>query len=205
MSVITTGCNSNGKYIKLARIVSNLISPPMVFAVLGFILSFSALPNWQGLVWGAVYGFFISLSPLLVVIYMYRKGRVKDLHISDTRQRRIPYLVSFSGALITFLLLQQYDGPENLSFLALSNVFGLGVLGIINNYWLISNHMASITSLVLILGLEFGILVGVLLSPLIILVYYARCALKRHTPGQLIAGTFVAIVIVGLMVQLGIP
>ena len=177
----------------------------MVFAVLGFALTLYALPDWRGLIWGAIYGFFISLAPLLVVIYMYRTGQVPDLHISDTRQRRIPYLVSFSGALLTFVLVQRFDGPYELGFLALSNVFGLGILGIINNFWLISNHMASITSAVLIIGIVFSPIVGLIVSPLIVMVFYARCALKRHTIGQLIAGTLVGLLTIWFMIWIGIP
>lgn len=178
---------------RAARLISNMVSPPMVFAVLGFVLAWSSLPAWQGLVWGAVYGFFISLVPLIVVIVMYRKGHVQDLHMSDTRQRRVPYLVSVGGAALVYALVNWFNGPAILGVLAICNVIGLGVLGVINNFWLISNHMASVTSAVLFMGMEFDLMVGLLLTPLIILVFYARRILQRHTPAQLYAGTLVGL------------
>ena len=187
-----------------ARIISNLVSPPMVFAVLGFVLAWSELPFWQGLIWGAIYGFFISLVPIMIVIYMLKTGRVQDLHMSDTRQRRIPYLVSVLGALVTYGLVKWLGGPEVLGVLALTNALGLGILGLVNQYWLISNHMASITSAVLFMGVVFGIVVGLVLSPLIGLVFYARCILRRHTFWQLIAGFVVGAGTVWVVIRIGL-
>ena len=189
---------------RLARIISDLVSPPMVFAVLGFVLAWASLPFWLGTFWGAVYGFFVSLVPLLVVIYMYKTGQVKDLHISDTRQRRIPYLVGVGGAAVTYLLVSRLGGPPILGTLALSNVLGLGILGIVNNFWLISNHMASITSAVLLVWYVFGATVGLALSPLIVLVFYARLVLQRHTVGQLFAGAFVGFGIIWALAAAGL-
>lgn len=190
--------------VRVARIVSNVISPPLVFAIMGFVLAWSVMPFLPGLVWGAIYGFFISLVPLLVVIYMWQTGRVKDLHISDTRQRRIPYLVGVSGAVIMYGLIRWVEGPSILGMLAMANVIGLGVLGIVNQFWLISNHMASITSAVILIGVVFTPVIGLAFAPLIGLVYYSRCILGRHTTGQLWAGMLVGVGSILLVATMGV-
>ena len=77
-------------FVRVARIFSTVVSPPVMFAVLGLAVAWKELPFWEGLLWAAVYGFWVSLMPILVVAYMLRIGRISDLHMSNTKERRIP-------------------------------------------------------------------------------------------------------------------
>jgi len=190
--------------IKFARLVSDFISPPVVYAVMGFLLAWYALPTLEGVVWGAFYGFFISLVPVLYVLYLYRVGRVRDMHMSDIRQRRIPYLISIVGAVIVFGSILTFDGPELLGSLAVSNFIGLTILWIINFYWLISSHMASISLAGLFIMFVFGIQTVVLVLPLVMLVFWARLVLRRHTPLQLTAGMVVGIFTILFIILIGL-
>jgi membrane-associated phospholipid phosphatase len=72
--------------------------------------------------------------------------------------------------------------------LVILNVINLIVLGLVNLYWLISIHTTAVMGTVVLGGLIFGVKVALILSPLIILVCWARYYLKRHTPAQLAAG-----------------
>ena len=80
--------NRTGR-VQAARLFSNIISPPVMFALMGYLLAFAALPPAQAVVWGTVYGVFISLVPILFVLWMLNTGRVAELHMSDTRERQI--------------------------------------------------------------------------------------------------------------------
>jgi len=187
----------------IARVVSDFISPPLVFGVVGFLFAWYELLSWKGLVWGALYGFFVCLVPVLLVFLLYKKGLVKDMHMSDIKQRRLPYLVSIFGALIVIICIGLFKGPKLLGTLALSNLVGLLILFVINYYWLISSHMASISMAAFLLGIYFGIKVLIFTFPLIIIVFWARYIQGRHSFLQLVAGMSAGIISVLLVISTG--
>ena len=176
--------------IGAARIFSNVVSPPVMFAVMGMALALYALPSWRGLAWGVVYGLLVALAPILFVLYLLRSGRIAELHMTSTNERHLPYLVSMVCAGVMLLLSKQFHAPELLVCLAWFNLIELAALGIINIYWLISIHATAISSTVVIAWLVFGAWTLLITLPLLILVSWVRLFLKRHTPGQIIAGIF---------------
>jgi hypothetical protein len=176
------------KMVRTGRVISNLASPPMVSAVLGFITALATMPFLSGLVWGFVFGFFVSLVPLLTVVYLLRTGRVHDLHLETAKDRRVPYLVGVLGSAASFILVMLFEGPIELSLLALANLVGLVLLGVINNVWLISSHMAAITMGAFFIAYLFGWKSLVVMVPLVALVFAVRYFLQRHTIMQLLAG-----------------
>ena len=54
--------------VKAARLFSNIVSPPVMFAILGLAFALYERPFLNGLLWAAVYGFFVSLLPILIVL-----------------------------------------------------------------------------------------------------------------------------------------
>lgn len=182
--------------VRLARTFSNVVSPPVIFAVLGLALSWQQLSFWPGLLWAAVFGFWVSLAPILLIVYLLRTGRITDLHMNTAQERRLPYLSSVVCTLIALTLLAVFTGPELLRCLAVYSLLSVIALGLINVFWLISIHMASITAATVISGLVFGPAAAALLAPLTMLVFLARLFLRRHTVPQLLAGALVGIVCV---------
>ncbi len=174
--------------IRAARIFSNIVSPPVIFAVLGLALSLKELPSFLGLLWAALFGFWVSLAPILVVVFMLRSGRIHDLHMSSTGDRQIPYISSVVGSVIALTLIYLFNGPELLLCLSIFSIFVLVALAIITHFWLISIHAASITAAMIISGLVFGIWAVALLIPLVAAVSYVRLYLRRHTLSQVLAG-----------------
>jgi hypothetical protein len=83
--------------VKAARVLSNILSPPVMFACLGLALALAELPFWEGLAWGAAYGFCVSLAPILFVVYQLRSGKISDLHMTSRRERRGPYIAAVIG------------------------------------------------------------------------------------------------------------
>lgn len=189
--------------IRLARTFSNIISPPVIFACLGLALSWADLPFWPGLLWAAVFGFFVSLAPILFVVYLLRTGRITDLHMNTKQERRLPYLSSIGGSLIMLAILRVFDGPPLLTCLAWLSVVVLAILGLINNFWLISIHSASIAAAATIGGLVFGWWAALLLLPLVLLVAAARLYLKRHTLAQIAAGISLGVAAVFFLTLFG--
>lgn len=191
-------------FVKAARIYSNVVSPPVMFAVVGLAFGLYALPNWTGFLWAAVYGLLVSLAPILVVVYLLKTGRITELHMSNTRERNIPYISAVVFAAIAYGLIAGFNGPELLRCLALFNIIELSALTIINHFWLISLHatgaMATAVLLILVFGWTVGLLVGI---PLVGSVCWVRLFLKRHTPAQIVAGLGLGTAVVLILVPFG--
>jgi membrane-associated phospholipid phosphatase len=189
--------------IRAARIFSNVVSPPVMFAVLGLALALYESTFWPALAWAAVYGFFVSLTPILFILYLLHTGRIGELHMSNTAERHLPYLVAVLCALFALALFTVLDGPELLRCLLIFNVVELAALGLINVYWLISIHATGIAATVLIVALVFGVPAALLLLPLVGLVIWVRLFLRRHTAGQVVAGLALGVLSVQALVWMG--
>lgn len=189
--------------VRVARVFSNVVSPPVMFAVLGLALSLKELPPWEGLLWAAVYGFWVSLMPILLVAYMLKTGRISDLHMSNTRERRLPYLASVLGALVALAIIQLFDGPALLRCLAIFSTLELASLAVITNFWLISIHATAIASVTIISGLVYGWWTVLLLLPLVVTVCSVRLYLRRHNVQQVVAGLALGVITVWLLIQIG--
>jgi membrane-associated phospholipid phosphatase len=191
-------------FVKAARIYSNVVSPPVMFAVVGLALGLHVLPSWTGFLWAAVYGLLVSLAPILVVIFLLKTGRIAELHMSNTRERNIPYLSAILFAAIAYGLIAQFNGPELLRCLALFNVIELTALTLINHFWLISLHATGAIASAVLAGLVFGWPMGLLIGgPLVISVCWVRLFLKRHTPAQIVAGLALGTAVVLILVPFG--
>jgi len=125
--------------------------------------------------------------------------RISDLHMSNRRERRLPYITGVVTAAITLLLIEIFNGPELLRGLALFSLLELILLGLITNFWLISIHAASITAAAVITTLVFGPITGSLLIPLMLIVGLVRLYLRRHTLAQVVAGTLLGAAIVAML------
>lgn len=174
--------------VRVGRILSNIISPPIMFAAIGLALGVYERPFWPGLAWGFLYGLLVALIPILAVVYLMRIGRIGELHMSNTHERHIPYLISVISGTVAFLILTLFDGPELLRCLAILSIITLGVLGLINTKWLISIHATAAAATWMIATVVFGWTVSVILLPLVILISAIRLYLKRHTTAQVLAG-----------------
>jgi hypothetical protein len=189
--------------VRTARIISNIISPPVMFAGLGLALAWYELPLWTGLLWAAIYGFWASLMPILFVVYRLRTGKISDLHMNTAQERRLPYLVGVAGALAALGIVILFDGPHLLVCLSVFSVILLGVLGLINDFWKISIHATSISASALIVALVYGLGYGLLFLPLVILVTWLRLYLRRHTVAQVVTGLALGAVTPLLMTRFG--
>lgn len=179
--------------VRVARILSNIISPPIMFAVAGLALGVYERPVWPGLFWGLAYGVLVTLAPILIVLFLLRTGRISELHMSSTSERHIPYLSSVILGLVAYGFLLLFNGPELLRCLALLGMITLGALGVINTKWLISIHATAAAVTWIVITLVFGWQVGLIVLPLVILICWIRLYLKRHTPAQVLAGVALGI------------
>ncbi|MBK8899932.1 MAG: hypothetical protein IPM53_01995 [Anaerolineaceae bacterium] len=190
--------------IRAARVYSNVVSPPVMFAVVGLAFGLYARPGLVGFLWAAVYGLLVSLAPILVVLYLLRSGRIAELHMSNTRERHIPYLSAVLFAGVAYGLIAGFNGPDLLRCLALFNVIELAALAAINSLWLISLHATGAMASAVLVGLVFGWPVSLWVGiPLVVSVCWVRLFLKRHTMAQILAGLGLGTAVVLVLVPFG--
>lgn len=189
--------------VRLARQLSNIISPPIMFAAIGVALGVYERPIKPGLMWGWIYGLIVTVTPMIAVLILHRSGRIGDIHMSHISERHIPYLVAVVAGLVAFVIVEWFDGPVLLRCLALLNVIALGALGLINTRWLISIHATAAGATWLIATLVFGPIIGLILLPLAVLICYIRIFLQRHTVAQVLAGVTLGLSVVLILRAFG--
>lgn len=194
--------NRVGK-VKAARIYSNLASPPVMFAILGLAIALKERPFWEGLAWGAAYGFFVCLLPIFFVLYLLKTGHIAELHMSNTGERHWPYIVAIVCGAVAFILVSLLHGPETLRCLTIFNMVELALLGLVNIFWLVSIHATGAMATTIIVGLVFGWVYSLLLLPFVISISWVRLYLHRHTPGQVALGLVMGVLSVWSLTLVG--
>lgn len=170
---------------------------------MGLVLSLYSLPLAQALAWAAIYGLFVSLMPILFVLWMLSTGRVKELHMSDTRERHLPFIVAVVCAIVFLVIVNLANGPDLLRCLGIFNVIALTALALINTRWLISFHATAIAAAWTIVLLVFGLQASILVLSLVVIVVAVRLYLKRHTVAQVIAGLALGVASVWVLTLIG--
>lgn len=175
-----------------ARLISDILSPPIIWAIIAFPIAFSAAESSeQALLWATTYGVIVCGLPALYIVYGVWRGHISDIHVTVREQRFRPFLVSLTCTLIAWTILQAMGAPSLLPLFALFSFVQVLVMFLITLYWQISMHAMSITGAVVVTGAIYGVGAALLISPLIPVVGAARVKLKSHTPAQVVAGATV--------------
>lgn len=171
--------------VRLARFYSNLVSPPTIFAAMGISVAFHSMPFGPALFWGVLFGVMLALFPILIILWMIQRGMIAELHMSNTRERRIPYLVSIGMAFLVLALEYIFSLPDEMVSVTLFVILDLVLLFLITLVWLISMHTTAAAAaaglIFLIWGWFWALVIG---APLVLSVIWNRLYLKRHTPAQ---------------------
>ncbi len=186
-----------------ARIVSNLLSPPLVLSALVIaIAQRDARTSSQAAMLVSLYFSLGVAVPVLYVAWMVYRGDITDLHMPERRERRRPMIVTFASSTLVlagFLLL---NAPGGLIFLAIFSLVANAILGIITIVWQISVHGTTIAGVVTMVAVLLSAHTALILSPSIVLVGAARLRLKRHTPAEILAGVGLGVSLVVLIAAL---
>ncbi|MCK6578731.1 MAG: hypothetical protein L6Q98_11555 [Anaerolineae bacterium] len=174
--------------LKIARIVSDLFSPPVVWGALAFPLAYSAAASLEeALIWALIYVLLVCVLPALFIAVMVMTGRITDIHVRVRRQRYAPMAVTLFGTTLAWIILSRMDVPLMPEF-ALISLIEIAVMLTITLVWQISLHAMSITTAVVVAGAFYGSSTALILVPLIPIVGVSRVMLQRHTVPQVIAG-----------------
>lgn len=179
-----------------ARLISDLVSPPVVWGVMMFPIAFREADSREiAILWALTYGVLVCLLPVLYIAWMVRRGSISDIHMRLREERLRPFLVSMFCTGLAWGALRLMGAPSVVPLVAIVTLAQLAAMAAITLVWQISIHAMSITSAVVATGILFGLGPALLVSPLVPLVGAARLKLHRHTPAQVVAGTLVGAIV----------
>ena len=184
------------------RRLSQIFHPiPMNIATFLIAGYFGLANHALGLAWAAVCIVAALLPPTLFYFIRLRRGAYGDEDVSIRQQRNELYLFSFVWVLLATLALGAFGVPRALlAFLCVA--LALGVIGgVINLFWKISVHSASIAATATV-ALLFWQWLGVLLWLCALAVGWARVRTGNHTPLQVLVGLVSALIVVLVVFRL---
>ncbi|MFN8452188.1 MAG: hypothetical protein U0521_27230 [Anaerolineae bacterium] len=175
--------------VSWARLISDILSPPVIWGALAFPIAFRAADTReQALAWALTYTIMVCLLPAVYIGYMVWRGHITDVHMEVRKERIRPFIVSLVGTTIAWWMLRLMGAPPLLPNFALVSLILLGAMLLVTLVWQISMHSMSITCAVVATGALYGLGPALLLSPLIPVVGAARLKLRRHTLAEVVAG-----------------
>ena len=179
-----------------ARLISNVISPPMVWAVMFFTIAVhTAKTQTEALVWGLTYSVLVCLLPILYIAWEVRRGNIGDIHMRERHERTRPFLVSMICAALAWVMLLLMRTPDIIPLVAGVTLLQLTAMAVITMVWQISMHAMSIMVAVVATGVVFGPTTALAVFPLVPIVGAARLKLQRHTLAQVVAGAAIGALI----------
>lgn len=186
-----------------ARLVSDLFSPPVLWGALAFPLAFQAAESReQALLWALIYVSLVCVLPMIYIGWMYKRGKITDLHMNVRQERIKPFMVSLVATTIAWWTLRALGAPPVIPVLALSGMIQLAVLAAITLVWQVSMHAMSTGAAVIGAVWAYGLPALLLMVPLLVLVAAARLRLNRHTPMQIVVGAMIGLLVPVMVITL---
>ncbi len=185
-----------GYPLSWARLVSDLLSPPVMWAALAVPIALrDAITVADGWLWALNYIVLVCFMPVGYIFWLVKNGRVTDIHLKLRRQRVRPFVASIAGALLATGVLVALNASDVMLLFVVFTVIQLSLMAAITMLWQISIHAMSISGAAIAVAALFSPLWLLLLLPMIMLVGVARLKLKRHTPAQVVMGTLVGVIV----------
>ncbi|HLG75531.1 MAG TPA: hypothetical protein VKX46_03910 [Ktedonobacteraceae bacterium] len=181
----------------LAHLISIVTNPLFVALPTFLIIAFATAPTaTQALLWWGITVTSISFVPFLFVQRGVRRGVLSDYHVSRREQRFVPMMVALGSVALGFIALVLLRASVQLLATIVAVILAIVLSAIITVAlaWKISLHLVGMTGAVTVCVLLFGPRLLVL-TPLIVLVAWARWKVGAHTWLQALAGIVLAIAV----------
>lgn len=180
---------------RVAHRISLVANPLFVALPLFLLVAWRTAPVlWQALLWWVVTAAGVTGIPYFFIRRGVRKGTYTDGHVSVREQRLIPLSVGLGGMVMVFLVLILLGAARpylaSLTSALVSLALALAITQLAK--YKVSLHMVGITGSVAVCSLLFSPWF-LLLSPLILLVGWARWQVHAHTILQACLGVVVAV------------
>ncbi len=186
-----------------ARLVSDLLSPPVLWGALAFPIAFQAAESpSQAVMWALIYVALVIVLPMAYIVWMVKRGKISDVHMGVRGQRLKPFLVSLAATTVAWWTLRTLGAPAVIPVLALSGMIQLAVLAAITLVWQVSMHAMSTAAAVVGAVWVYGVPALLLMVPILLLVSFARLRLNRHTPAQILVGAMIGLFVPVMMITI---
>lgn len=187
MTAIEPAASQTGAH-RLARVISDVLSPIVVLPACTLVVSIHASQDWlSGLAYGAVAVFFAVGFPYGVLLFWVRSGRLADREIRDRAQRPAIMLITLASVTLGLATLWFLHVPRDLFAHMAAMVTGLTATLAVTTTWKISIHTACLAGAIV----SLSVLVtpwALGLTPLLVPLASSRMVLKHHTLAQVGAG-----------------
>lgn len=179
--------------IKLAEYVSAVMNAPLItlLTFIPLVFRFGEGSTYQLLATTSFFGCFL---PLILVVYMLKRGVISDFYANDRNERFLPFMATIVSYTMGTVALIAAGAPEQITALMACYIVNGIVLLLITTKWKISIHASGIASPVTALVY----LLGTRLLPLFLLflpIAWARVELKAHDKKQVTAGAVISSVL----------
>lgn len=135
------------------------------------------------------------IIPIILLVFLWRKGYIDSLHIDNAKQRTTPYIYTLiCYGFWAYFVRVTVKMPTFMLLVAIGAMVALLAVTIINHWWKISAHLTGIGGL---LGGIFSFTLNYSILPLMLIIIvlllalllmYARIYLQAHTPMQVVCG-----------------
>jgi hypothetical protein len=176
--------------------LSQITSPFVVgLGVFGYVSLSTAPTVTEGLQWLTVIGVGL-LVPFVFIWWGVKTGKLTDLHVSRRSERLVPLLVGLIalGGMLAGLLLLSASRSLVATLVAVVVSYALATLITQVAKYKISLHIDSAAGAVTVCCLLVSP-VFLALSPLVVLIAWARWKLEAHSPLQAICGATLAVAV----------
>jgi membrane-associated phospholipid phosphatase len=174
----------------VSRILSDVFNP-LVNAVVAFLVIIATDPNAQGarkVLAAVVSVVFAAALPLSALLVMKQRGLITNVNIDRREQRTRPFILGILCYAVGFFFLKLFHAPRLAQGLMFCYAVNTAVILAITRYWKISVHATGISGPLMALYYQLGAVVLPYFS-LIPLVCASRVVMRKHTVGQVVAGT----------------
>jgi len=180
-------------YKHIAKTISVIFNPLVISPFVFYILIFND-HNSNNYLFFFISVLFSSALPFSSILYFKKIGKISSLEAPIRKQRLELLIISSLFNSIAFVLLHHFDASDIVQGLMFCYAINTAITYLITRYWKISIHMIGLGGPFVALLLS-GYNNLFLMTLIIILVYLSRIKLKAHNHAQLIAGTFLAVVL----------
>ena len=182
-------------YDYLAFGISVLFSPYITAAIFILVIIYKYAANLsQFLPWLGIAFFFGLIIPGGNVLWLLEKRVLNDIHLSDHKQRKIPFIVTGISTTIGAIALSLVGAAKQVVVMGTVYAVNTVMVALLTLFWKVSVHTALMSAVVTVVTILFGIQYGwfyLLLIPL----SWSRIYRHRHTLNQVVGGALIAFVL----------
>ncbi len=177
--------------MSIAQAVSAVLSPYFIAIYFWILLCWAYGFYKEQIITGMILALFLNVLPAVVAYIMKKRGIIQDMHITTRKERYAFYMFlcvsCLCAGIVLFLLKYSLGFHIWISFFLTAIVVSL-----INLSWKISAHAAATGLLCSWIVYAYGFTAAPIFM-LLVIACWARVYQKRHTLGQVIAGSIVSL------------